>query len=146
MVLEIYGEDATLEFCEWLADMISQQLRGSIDERKLLPWNDYLSSGKSIELVGRKSILAKEIIFKGASLLRVRKLPKKFIIEINPNIMMPGVKMKKVVTLCKLINYGNQDIKGYPIFSNILTMVAENIGAYIDLYAIQNNRRDIYGS
>lgn len=146
MRLEIYSDRLGRDFCEWLADVSSVHIKNSVDEKKLIQWNEYLSSGNAITLIGRKSILAKEIIYKGANLIRVREIPKKFIIEINPNVIMPGVKAKKVVTLCKLINYGNMEIKGYPIFSDTFTMIAENINAYIDLYAIQTNGRGFYGS
>ena len=146
MRIEIYSEKLGTDFCEWLISILSNQIKGSIDDKKLIRWNEYLSSGGAITLVGRKSILAKEIIFKGANSIIVRELPNKFIIEINSKVMMPGVKSKKVSTLCRLINYGNMDIKGYPIFSDTFAMVADNINAYIDLYALENNRGDSYGS
>lgn len=146
MRVEIHSTKLDRDFCEWLADIVKSQIKGSIDEKKLIRWNEYLSSGSTITLMGRKSILAKEIIFKGVDLILVRELPEKFIIEINPNIMMPGVKNKRVSTLCKLINYGNMDIKGYPIFSDTFSMIADNINAYIDLYALQMSGGDFYGS
>lgn len=142
MRLEIRSESLGIDFCQWLRDIVADRIKGSVNEAKLIPWNDYLNNGNILVFTNRKSILAKEIIYKGADSLRVVELPQKFLIEINPKYKMPGVENKKVLTLCKLINYGNAEMKGYPIFSNIMSDIADNINAYIDLYMLQDDRRE----
>jgi hypothetical protein len=128
------GMSIDKDFIKWLKSNMSDKIKSSIDEKKLIRWNDYLNSGEVIEFTSRKNILAKEVIYLGADNLVVSELPNKFIISINNKKFVNGLKMVKIDTLCKLINYGNASIKGYPIFSDVFNEVANNIDMYIEVY------------
>jgi hypothetical protein len=136
MKLEITNKDNSLPsgFGDWLKGIVQDKILSSLEETRLLLWNEYLNSDGVIDFASKKSILAKEIIMYGVSNLRVLKLPQKFIIEINPNAFMFGLNSTKIEKLCRLINYGNASIKGYPIFSRVFSEVAENIDSYVETY------------
>jgi hypothetical protein len=47
---------------------------------------------------------------------------------------MQGLDRVRIETLCRLINYGNSSVKGYPIFTDTFNQVALNIKLYVDEY------------
>lgn len=141
MKIEITNTNRTLDykFGEWIIEVVSNEIKSNIDEKKLIRWNEYLNTDGVLKFTSRKSILAKEIIYLGIDNLRLSELPNRFIIEINPNKYVPGVDKVKVVSACKLINYGNATMKGYPIFSNSFEMVVQNIDSLIEIYLRQKD-------
>lgn len=141
MNIEIFTknhQDINYKFGQWLLEIIESTIKTSIDEKKLIPWNEYMNTDGVLEFVGRKSILAKEIILSGANNLKVIELPNKLIIGINKLAKVNGVQNLKLETACKLINYGNTSIKGYPIFSDTFQQITSNIDVYVELYLMQS--------
>lgn len=136
MTLEIhYKEDAIdRNFIIWLTDIIRDQVKVSINGLKLIIWDEYLNKEGTLDFTTRKSITAKELIEQGADNFIIKDVPNKFIIQINNNINVNGLKSTKLETLCRLINFGNTSIKGYPIFTDTFHNVEEHIDDYVEIY------------
>lgn len=136
MTLEIhYKEDAIdRNFVIWLTDIIRDQVKFSINGLKLIVWDEYLNKEGTLDFTTRKSITAKELIEQGADNFIIKDVPNKFIIQINNNINVNGLKSTKLETLCRLINFGNTSIKGYPIFTDTFHNVEEHIDDYVEIY------------
>lgn len=136
MTLEIhYKEDAIdRNFVTWLTDIIRDQVKFSINGLKLIVWDEYLNKEGTLDFTTRKSITAKELIEQGADNFIIKDVPNKFIIQINNNINVNGLKSTKLETLCRLINFGNTSIKGYPIFTDTFHNVEEHIDDYVEIY------------
>lgn len=65
---------------------------------------------------------AYEILLAGLKNLRVLNCHNHYIIEINPNEIAPKTRAK-LIDICNLINYGNLEMPGYPIFENTFNEV-----------------------
>lgn len=60
-----------------------------------------------------------------------RKIKGNYIIEINPNKYINNLN---VAYICKLLNYGNNEIRGYPIFTNCFEYILRNINSFYNIY------------
>lgn len=144
MKLEIKSKDDFViepDFVYWLKGIVSKVIKSSVRYQKLIVWDKYLTEADFLTLTNRKSITAREIVLCGADNLVVQILPDKFIIHIDNKKKINGVSAPKLEQLCRLINFGNSDIKGYPIFTDSFTSVINNIDNYIELYYLQKARR-----
>lgn len=56
-------------------------------------------------------------------------------ISINPSVYAKNfLHSVKLATVCELINYGNVDVKGYPIFTQRFAEVREHLTEYVNKY------------
>lgn len=69
--------------------------------------------------------------------LQYRKYPEKYIIQVNPNIIVTQ-RRAKLIDICKYITYGTLTIKGYPIITDIFKYFAENLDEFLEEF--QNER------
>ena len=129
------------DFITWFKKQIRDRLLDDIDSKKLQKWTNYFNTKSMYKSIYRKMILAEDIISAGVYNLQHSRSGSIISIYINPNIYAPGLDRIKLVTLCKLINFGNQEIKGYAIFTSTFKHFSENINDYIDMYLIDAKSR-----
>lgn len=136
MQLEIIDHENVLgiDFGKWLIKKIQDKFIASINEDKLIKWDAFFEESNEYKSIYKKKISTKEILIVGIRNLVCNDIPQKLIITINKNQFVPGLDRVKIDVICRLINFGNTSIKGYPIFTEVLTEVSENIGEYIDMY------------
>ena len=128
MRLEI--EDSTnlllnKSFGSWLIDEIQRVVKNSINESKLRPWDKFIK--EEYEHLYSKKITGYDTIMYGLDNLVCDLVSNKLVIKISTNQFIPGLHRVRVDTLCRLINYGNTSIKGYPIFTDAFNIIADNI-------------------
>lgn len=136
MRLEINDKRNELDynFGRWLIRLIQQKFIASLDARKLFAWDKFFEESKEYNSIYGTKIVTKDILLAGIKCLICFDIPDKIIIQLNPNQFVPGLDRVKVESIFRLITFGNQSIKGYPIFVQVLQEVADNIGKYIDMY------------
>jgi hypothetical protein len=101
---------------------------------KLQKWDDYLNSGEAFEIINVNRVSSKDIVMTGIRNIVYELSPYTLTVHIDQNQKVFGFNNVKLETVCKLINYGNTSISGYPLFSEEFNEVSENIGTYIDRY------------
>ena len=69
--------------------------------------------------------------------IRYRRLKNTYIIDINPNITLPGTNIS-VLSILKFINYGNDYVKGCYLFSKLFLHYQKNIINYWRAYFIRS--------
>lgn len=134
MRLEITFVEGEIDkkFIEFIAECVSEKIISNIDDKKLIKFDEYIS--EYIPRVRDVEVTSREIITCGAENLSIYTLQDKFLIEISRTKSFDKVKDMTLVSLCKLINYGNSQIHGYPIFTDTFSEIAEDIDMYKKLY------------
>lgn len=136
MRLEIIDEKQLLglEFGNWLVKQVQQAILLRINPKKLKKWDKYFNDSEQYRSISGSDIKAEQIVLAGIDALQCVGTEGKLSIRIRPNQFVPNLDRVVIDTTCKLINYGNVSIQGYPIFSDTFTNISENIDEYIDMY------------
>ena len=121
-------------FIMWFKVKVRDKIIQSIQDDKLKAWDKYINENPTYKSIYKKHINIKDIIVAGAANLDFTKSESNFMIFINRNIFTPGLDRIKLESICKLINFGSLEIKGYPIFTNTFDYFAESIQDYVDRY------------
>lgn len=134
MRLEIEYKDNTLnkDFGNWLIKIITSSIKSNLNEKKLGQLDKYIED--NFTHLFKKPVTSKDIIHAGLKELVCDDDSSKLIIKISTNKFMQGLDRVRIETLCRLINYGNSSVKGYPIFTDTFNQVALNIKLYVDEY------------
>jgi hypothetical protein len=134
MRLEIEYKDNTLnkDFGNWLIKIITSSIKSNLNEKKLGQLDKYIED--NFTHLFKKPVTSKDIIYAGLKELVCDDDSSKLIIKISTNKFMQGLDRVRIETLCRLINYGNSSVKGYPIFTDTFNQVALNIKLYVDEY------------
>ena len=130
-----YKEDSLpKEFAYWLIKKIQTLIVANIDTKQVSKFDKYLNENSIFETTYLKEISTRNIIEQASNNMEVSESENQYTIQINQNMMVIGLDRVKLTTAFKLINYGNSDIKGYPIFTDIFNMIADNINTYVEIY------------
>lgn len=136
MKLEI-GDPKNLiedDFIIWLKIKIRDKIISDVKLDKLKNWDNFFNNQSMYKSIYKKKILTSGLIATGSSNLDHIKSESSFYIRINPNIYVPGLDRVKLESICKTINFGTQEIAGYPIFTETFDYFAEHIQEYLDRY------------
>lgn len=136
MKLEISDPKNLLDrsFIMWLKVKIRDKILSDIDSKKLINWDKYFNNNNVYKSIYKKKISSLDIVTAGAVNLDFTKSESNFLIFVNRNISAPGLDRIKLETVCKLINFGDLETKGYPIFTDTFEYFAKNIQDYVDRY------------
>lgn len=122
-----------LTFGFWLMRKIKQHFNASLDPQKLIQWDKFFSESEEFVSIYGK-ISSQHLMRVAISNLMLKKLPDSIEIFVNKNLFAPGLDRVKLDTVCRLITFGNQSVKGYPVLLNTFQYFVDNINYYIDLY------------
>ena len=117
-------------FIQWLLPHIKYQLIKRLDNKHIAVFNYYLN--KEDEFANKK-INIKKILLLAIRTLRFYEYTDLFIICINEDLVVPEYDVT-LGTLCRFLNYGNLNIKGYPIFTEAFNAVKINLKTYYKQY------------
>ena len=123
-----------LDFIKWIKDKIKDKILSDLNIKKLDIWTNYINEQQIYKSIYKKKVNCLDVILAGIYNLIYKYTFDGFVIMINPNINLPGFDRVKIASICKLINYGNQDISGYHIFTDIFEYFANNINEYLKIY------------
>lgn len=127
-------EDDILNFSKWLIAKIPQVGKDLINKSKLIKWYNYINDNHLIDWTFiTRSINIYDIILGSLNNLRVREQQKRTIIDINPNAFIPN-SYTKYLSIAKLINNGNTEMKPYPIYTEIFNYINDNFEIYYERY------------
>lgn len=139
MKLKITDPNKILDrpFINWLCIQIRDKVIVDLDLNKLINWDNYFNSEIVYKSIYKKKISTRDVIIAGVSNLIYQLSDSGFFISINPNIFTPGLDRIKLLTICKTINFGNQQITGYPIFTNTFQYIADHLNEYMERFMMQ---------
>ena len=134
MELRIKDGNSTFtdDFIVYLIREIRYYLPLKINKRKLIKWDDYLNS-IGITTTDKYKISSYNVLLAGAHSLTYKKIDDEYIINIDNNAYMPYIT-ESIDTLCKLINYGNVELKGVYVLTETFEYFSKNVNKYFDKY------------
>ena len=136
------NEIIDIDFIKWLILRIRNTIIQNINNDKLKKWDEFFNSSTVYKNIYKKKISTRDIIISGACNLTYLATESEFIIQVNPNIFTPGLDRVKLSSVCKLINFGNLEISGYKIFTDVFDKFALEISDYVDLYLSISRREE----
>ena len=127
------------DFVEWLLEHIRYKLLSYIKPRKLQRLKQHIINDNPFELSLKElnALNIDSVLIYGIKHLRYKEVKSHYIFYIDANLIVKNTNNLKVSTLCKLINYGDLKVRGYPIFSNTFKFVAANVTRYYAQYIEQ---------
>ena len=124
-----------IRFIKLLIPYIKHNILQNINNIQLSNIDRYVEESNILNDYKTKNVTFKSrrIIIMAINNLTVNKGKDYYIIEIDNNIIYPGYSIT-LENLCKLINFGNMDIKGYPIITNAFNHITVNVRGYFNRY------------
>ena len=107
-------------FCLYLSKVAGRRIIYLLNPAKTIMWDEYFENefGKKVKTLS--------IIQNGASNIVVRRKDNNFLIEIDDTIYL-NTFGTKLCTLCREINYGNINMKPYPIFTDVFNDISDHL-------------------
>lgn len=123
-----------IKFIKWLVKRIKKLIILKCNSRKLSSIQNYVDNNNPFNTPNKISI--NRIILQASQNIIFYKHKSYFYIMINPIIRAQGMDLK-LEDVCKFINYGNFEMPGYPLFTNIYFDIKDNIKEYLKQYLIE---------
>ena len=122
-------------FIRWLLPLIKYKILKDINNPQIKHFNQLVSESNLLDTYKNNNIEfdARRIILMSINNLRYTEHKDVFIIEIDNNKKVPGYSIT-LENLCKIINFGTLDIKGFPIYTNAFNHIVVNLKAYYGKY------------
>lgn len=130
-------------FIKWLLRIIRFQIIKNINHKKLLIFNEIVDKENIFEKSNpydKNKFDVRKAVVISLNNLQINRIKNVYIIRISDNVVFPGYNVK-LSTICKLLNYGNTNIKGYPIYTQAFDNVRLNLKKYYQQYIKQTLRR-----
>lgn len=136
LVVKDHNNVIDRDFANWLLEQVKDECYLRLDPTKLKRISHYLNTSDTIPRLHKLTHYdASDIIVQGIQNLKFNfSSSNSFDIHINSNIYADGFDRFNLLSACKLINYGNQDIAGFPIFTSAFEAIMNKIPEYIYHY------------
>lgn len=131
MILMIDNKGVSKGFILFIKKRMLTYCLSHLELSKLDKFDEYFKSEGFVNTYKVSNLSSRNIIYLGISHLSHRRYETETQLSIDDSLYYPGTNIK-ISSLCKLINFGNMDIDGYPIFSNTFQHFRDNIDKYID--------------
>lgn len=123
-------------FVEYLVnEIIPKRFNSLLDKKKLKKWDDYFFKDKSSEFNLGNLKSTEAIVEFGINSLSISSYNGYYTIGISYVEKIIGTNTK-ISTVCRLINYGNSDVSGYMIFSDVFKTVKRELKLYQNMYML----------
>lgn len=125
------------DFAEWLLRYIQQKLLLKVNPSKLQNWSKYLTTSDSVSRLYSREYSAVDVVTQGIENLQVSFVSSnEFEIHINPRKFTLGFDRLPLETACKMIDFGNLQVRGTAIFSSTFEETIQEL----DILAMQYYR------
>lgn len=138
MRLEITDNNKVADdtFLTWLLEQVQTTCLAEVNVAKLDKWSVFLTESQSIpRLYSDRKYSAQDLILEGIYNLEIkRNNSSKFVIQIDPRCTAKGYDRLNLASVCRLINYGNTELLGCPIFTNTFNKILKKLPEYVVYY------------
>jgi len=124
-------------FVNYIIKQIQKEVLNQFDERKVYKLENYINSNKIIDFILRdKYIKVRDIYLTAVYNLIIEELDEDiFNIIVNRNINVPDSN-SLLISLLKLLEYGNLSVNKYGLLTKIMQDIADNIDTYFNKYKL----------
>ncbi len=131
MTLIVDNKYVTMSFIKFLKRRMLGWVALNLNRKRLTIFDEYFKSSDFIRLSNNVTVSSRQVIIMSMTNLIHKRYDTVTHIFVNPNICYPGTNIK-LVDLCKIINFGNMSVEGYPIFTETFDHFHNNITKYVD--------------
>lgn len=126
-----------IPFVNYIIKQIQKEVLNQFDERKIFKLENYINSNNIIDFVLRdKHIKVRNLYLIAVYNLVIEELDEDiFNIIVNRNINIPDSN-SLLISLLKLLEYGNLSVNKYGLLTNIMQDIADNIDTYFKKYKL----------
>ena len=138
MQLYIDRTEKNEEFSNWLLNIIKQEIITNLNPRKLSVYEEYIKESNVFNLDEKtlNNLNLLNVIYKFVRTLRKDTFKNSYLYSFNTHIKYGNITYYEI---CKLVNYGNSEIKGYPFITDVFSNIRTNIKEYKDIYNVMYN-------
>jgi hypothetical protein len=135
MQLSIDKREDNKEFSDWLLKVIKQEIMSNVNPRKLKYYEDYIKESNVFNMSEKalNNLNVVNVLYRFIRTLRKDTFRHTYIYSFNTHIKYEETTYYDI---CKLINYGNSEIRGYPFIINVFSNIQNNIKEYEHIYKI----------
>lgn len=126
-----------IPFVNYIIKMIQKEVLNQFDERKVHKLENYINSNKIIDFILKdKYIKVRDIYLTAVYNLTIEELDEDiFNIIVNRNINIPDSN-SSLISLLKLLEYGNLSVNKYGLLTKVMQDIADNIDTYFNKYKL----------
>lgn len=126
-----------IPFVNYIIKQIQKEVLNQFDERKVYKLENYINSNKIIDFILRdKYIKVRDIYLTAVYNLIIEELDEDiFNIIVNRNINVPDSN-SLLISLLKLLEYGNLSVNKYGLLTKVMQDIADNIDTYFNKYKL----------
>ena len=143
-----FEKQSCMGFAKFVAERLAMEIITTADEAELIRWDALFllmqnDKGK-IRFVDKTTLKSIKEGTTGVTLSLIIDACESLVCDdkddfitvgINPSTLAKNFSQSiKLATVCKMINYGTVDVKGYPIFTQCFAEAKENLGVYVNKY------------
>lgn len=132
MTLVVTNSNYTSGFINYLISIIKRDIRLNMSSLKLKKFKNCVSNDLQLKEIF-KDIEIKKVILIALKNIHYRKILSGWEIYIDNAVVYPNTNYR-IVTLCKIINYGTLSVKGSNLFTDIFKRVTTNLTKYFEMY------------
>ena len=125
-------------FSNWLLKVVRHEIISNLNPRKLSVYEEYIKESNIFNMSQKtlNNFKIINVIYIFIRTLRKDTFKHTYIYSFNEHIKYDNVTYYEI---CKLVNYGNSEIKGYPFITNVLSNIQKNIKEYEHIYNVMYN-------
>lgn len=139
LVINDPDELVSYRFCNWLISQIQLKYKETVIVRKFSGVDAYM---ETLDFMANHSgDTSFSIMNRGVANLVVKIYKNRYVIQIDDSLMYDFQSQTKLISMCKLINYGTASVRGYPIMQEIFSYYANNLPALLKYFYLYVDRR-----
>lgn len=123
-------------FIEWLIHRVQYELLHSINPKRIRALEVIVNELNLFKTRFPSKIMRLDLmdaLITGILSLQYKQIKNYWVIYIPPHLMC-RTHFTTICTLCRFVNNGRNDIKGYPIFTKTFNRVSAKISRYYNMY------------
>lgn len=126
-----------ISFVNYIIKQIQKEVLNQFDERKVYKLENYINSNKIIDFILKdRYIKVRDIYLTAVYNLIIEELDEDiFNIIVNRNINVPDSN-SLLISLLKLLEYGNLSVNKYGLLTKVMQDIADNIDTYFNKYKL----------
>lgn len=126
-----------IPFVNYIIKQIQKEVLNQFDERKVYKLENYINSNKIIDFILKdRYIKVRDIYLTAVYNLIIEELDEDiFNIIVNRNINVPDSN-SLLISLLKLLEYGNLSVNKYGLLTKVMQDIADNIDTYFNKYKL----------
>lgn len=133
LVIDSKAFVADYMFATWLCKRVQMLLMQRLVKRRLQHLDEFVDLQFGLP---QGTVDVRKALVMSAQSLEVVKVGKHFAIQINKRLKYPSTRIP-LAAICRLVSYGSLTTKGYTLFTDVFSQVADRLNEYYEEYVFE---------